>query len=237
MSTLITVALEHRSGLPADRCINTFHVGSSVAPFVPLTTPQITAVRDALQSFYLDVTPFSNNSISEYLSNVLSRVVAPVTRFYEATVPPDTPGNPYGGLDFSQPLTAALDTDSHPSEVAVCLSYNAEPEFGVDPRRLRGRIYLGPVNIAASSETATDQVIVDVNFRETIAEAAVRLRDDLIAIGAAPLAEWVVFSRGPFKVGTPQGAQANPVIEGYIDSAFDTMRKRGEAAGSRTGWL
>lgn len=104
-------------------------------------------------------------------------------------------------------------TSSLPSEVAACLSLVA----GENQPRRRGRLFLGP--LAANTIVVTDgRPQIQVNMRESVLASAQRLMEK-------PSFEWCVYS--------PTSGQMNVITGAWMDSAFDTMRKRGEAATHR----
>lgn len=100
-----------------------------------------------------------------------------------------------------------------PSEVAVCLSFYSERNL---PRR-RGRVYIGPLGTTALRPGAG------------AARPAQDLRDHLV------LAAQRLGNRGDVEWGVVSKAAAAfyPITNGWVDDAFDTQRRRGEAPTSR----
>lgn len=115
-------------------------------------------------------------------------------------------------------LTIQAATISLPNEVALCLSYEGDPPHTA---RRRGRIYLGPFNTTAGQPaTATVPGRPSSGFVTQIANFGLNLR-------AANLG-WMVWS--------PTDEVYVPIEQGWVDNEWDTMRKRGNEATSRTLW-
>lgn len=130
---------------------------------------------------------------------------------------------------FSIPLTPNAATDL-PHEVAICMSFAADPISGVNPQRLRGRVFLGPV--------ANNQVVLSAG-QPYITSAA---RTAIATAGAAllvprgeepgPKVSWAIYS--PTTDATSSIDDAfNDVQSGWVDNAFDTQRRRGPKATER----
>lgn len=115
---------------------------------------------------------------------------------------------------------AASDTGlALPREVALCCSYNVG---GPGPRN-RGRTYLGPFTVAAlaGGTPALSRPHADLTAR--IAERA----EDL-ATNPSLECTWVLWSR--------RNAEMHTITGGFVDNAWDTIRKRGKAPESRVSW-
>jgi hypothetical protein len=120
-----------------------------------------------------------------------------------------------------------------PEEVAICLSYYS----GKNTPRTRGRIYIGPCGqqVLAANEGRTH---VATASRNTLRNAAIALRDNSIAQRGL---EWGFLSTGGDPAAHARGnapAATGPAFHaidaGWVDDAFDTMRKRGPKAAVRT---
>jgi hypothetical protein len=110
-----------------------------------------------------------------------------------------------------------------PHEVAMCLSYRGQAEVGVPQRRRRGRIYIGPLSDQTGNISRSGgDVRPSDNARATVANAAARLRNR-----SGP-AIWATLS-------STDGV-AVPVVNGWVDNAYDTQRRRGTKATLRTTW-
>lgn len=120
-------------------------------------------------------------------------------------------------------LNATVPTTTLPTEVALCLSFQAAHVSGQSQRRRRGRVYCGPLaQVAAVSSTGRPSGTV----MTSLAASAESLR---VGIGSTTVS-WVVLS---------QPKQTDPitwaiVTGGWVDDAFDTQRRRGPASTTRT---
>lgn len=145
-------------------------------------------------------------------------------------------GSPVTSLSFTVP--ASTGGGGMPSEVAVVLSYNADltnvPVSQFDPgppavttrpqARRRGRMYIGPLNDDAGAGDANGLFRVALHFRQVVTEAADEFLLGEIAANTAGF--WGVWSKADAEVWS--------VVEGYMDNAWDTQRRRGIEATERT---
>lgn len=118
-------------------------------------------------------------------------------------------------------LSGSVATTTYPREVACCLSFQMERASGVNMRRGRGRVFLGPLAYVAGVSSSGRP---DNAFYGAVRTGAQALLD---ASGTDPLYEWAVVSEAT------GAAIAIPVHDGWIDDAFDTQRRRGIAPQSR----
>lgn len=200
------------TGLPEDRVVNVFH-------FEGLSTYaddfDIAIARVA--NFYNVVAPAAVRAIGEYIAPWVSRDATLTS--YNMEAPPER-------IPFVQPflLPASIGSGSLPNEVALCLSFEGEPPH--TPRR-RGRVYIGPICQNADTMTAgsiSDDGRPTVQFRADLATAASHLC--LLANDV----KWVIRSIKP-------AVNYVPVVSGWVDNAWDTQRRRGQAAGVRNTWV
>lgn len=228
------VAIAGASNLPEDESHNVFHFD------VTGPTPdsgEIADMAEALTLFYIGNDGGAVNALTTWYSTESVDVTpSPIIRFYELPAVPGPVGSPIAEanvLGFT-----ASSADALPHEVALALTFHADltgipesvpggvvgPEGDTHPRaRRRGRIYLGPLNVNTVDGTSGRP---SASFRTSVAAAGVRLRDNLdLQTGGI---QWVVFS--------PTDWVARPVVNGWVDNAFDTQRRRGVAASSRTTW-
>lgn len=109
-----------------------------------------------------------------------------------------------------------------PSEVSLCTSFAGLPISGQVQARRRGRAYIGPL-AAAAGDTATGRPAAA--FITALAAAT----DTLATVSLASLEySWIVYS--------PTYGLKTTVQYGWVDNAFDTQRRRGLRATSRTTW-
>ena len=112
-----------------------------------------------------------------------------------------------------------------PPEVAVCLSYKADPIPGNNPASMRGRMYIGGIGTGVAVGTGSAFPAPNGSLIAGMAAAATGWAN---GITGAPAWNWVVYSR---KLGVHWN-----VTNGWIDNAFDIQRRRGNAATARTTW-
>jgi hypothetical protein len=211
--------IQMKSGVPADAVVNTFHFLTPGAVVLPAELDEIvaklktfydTAVTTGLgQGTALGVL-LSGDDVSTELRRIKIRkrqAIKPEPVLREEVYNSPT-GSGVGGF---------------PHEVAMCLSYRGQLEAGGLQRRRRGRIYLGPLNDQAGniSRSAGDVRPSD-RARAIVAAAGKRLRDDPGAV------IWATYS-------TVDGF-AVPVVNGWVDNAYDTQRRRGTKPTQRTTW-
>jgi hypothetical protein len=106
-----------------------------------------------------------------------------------------------------------------PPEVAFCISFQAPRSSGISQARRRGRIYLGPF---ASNNMGTDGRPTSALMTQI--GGAVQTMVD--ASEAATTWSWAVYSR--------VSGVAVSVTDAWIDNEWDTQRRRGREATSRT---
>lgn len=207
------------SGLPKDVTVNTWWF--TIAGSEP-GSGEITDAVTKVQGFWEFDDGGTLSPIGQRLAGYVNRNVT----FRVVGV------NPATGLEIGFPIEIPITLPPGPSgsighfppEVAVCLSYHANYDFGVNKARRRGRLYLGPVDTSFAGGFTSDTVvpfIVD-SFRQQLCDAA---RDVVAAPGDAV---WSVYSR-------TSGA-AYTVVGGWVDEEFDTQRRRGIASTIRTSW-
>lgn len=137
-------------------------------------------------------------------------------RFYDLGEP--EPRVPIYEYPFSLP--GAPNGDPLPSEVALVGSFQAEKVSGQSQARRRNRIYVGRLDKdSASAGRPSSSLMGSLNAAMDGLEAAST---------ADPDYTWAVWS--------PTYSTQAPVDNGWVDNAFDTQRRRGEAATSRVTW-
>lgn len=130
----------------------------------------------------------------------------------------------------AQNMTPQITTTPLPSEVACCLSFRGALVSGTAPGRRRGRVFIGPLNTnAVAWETASGHARPVSGLLTALTAGANRLKDNLAALAIV----WCVYSptsRG----GGAASAGCTPCSYAWVDDAFDTQRRRGIKAGTRT---
>lgn len=237
MPCLAVVKFAAKSGVPKDSVVNTFCFDAD-----PTDVGERSSVRTLLEAFYLTVPTGATHDINSLLSETVSKVANAAEIAYYDLQPAVLSGGPMGS-----PVARSYFTPDNtgsvgglPSEVAVCLSFKADyagdperipmpptgPEGDDRPRaRLRGRVFIGPLNSTAMESAPTTAVPVP---SVRMINSAWRAGSDLMTGSAAAGVPWCVWSR-------TNGA-IQPVVGGWVDNAFDTQRRRGEKATSRTAF-
>lgn len=203
------VIFQGASGLPEDRFVNNFHADQVLDDHAISATN----ISNALFTFYNTPPPPRTESVGQFLSPYVNRAYE--TRTYRMADP--LPRVPEIRLSTLPAVPAG--TEGLPEEVAIVASFHGDPP--VTPRR-RGRVFIGPLNsFALDGGTTSAPASVDTLRRAILTEACERLANETDFA-------WVVYS--------PTGATLTPVTGGFVDSAYDTMRKRGPEATTRTVW-
>lgn len=207
------VTIPTDSGQGADSLVNVWHFDSDQT-----FAEDADDVAARLATFY------------QSIDQMMPATVGPeaTIKVYDLADPePRTPG-----VTLQVPLSPAGAGSVLPEEVAFALSMKAAPQSGVNPARLRGRVFLGPFTSTAL-ELVDGRVRVTAAMRQTILNAAVVLATGPDA-GDGRLA---VFSPTTWAAegGTPADLDPafNDVVEVSMDNAVDIIRSRGPEPTSR----
>lgn len=148
------------------------------------------------------------SGIASYFSTIVEGKVPYFKAYDRADPEPRTPfaEGPMTGLSFpgSDPL---------PSEVSCCLSFRGVLESGSPPARRRGRVYLGPLG----------QEVMD---NETIGRPGTGFRSSVINAYQAAWGE-LTTAGIVHEVWSGTSGTGHPVVQAWVDDAFDTQRSRG----------
>lgn len=231
MAIFVDVTLNRVSGIPEDACHNGFWFVNN-APSA--TSEEMDDITGWLTDFYNQVNSPSTIALAGFISAPISRVTdAHRFTFYDREM---VVGQGLGAPVRETPWTLGAVSGNpftFPSECAVVLSTHASapdvPENapgGARPKaRHRGRVFVGPLNSnTAATVGATQEVVVSQPFRDVLAAAALGLIADSTA-GGNP---WSVFSRRDLVL--------RPIVGGFVDDAYDTIRSRGQDATVRTNF-
>lgn len=169
-------------------------------------------LTDAVAAFY--------GTTGEWLSPMVKRSTnVHYAVAYDMTDP--EPRQPVAVTQFTLP--AANASTSLPAETCVCVSYQAAAPSGEQRGRYRGRIYFGPLT-GEASEMSGSYPRPDTTLIGALVEGA----EELATAAAGLSSPWGVWSRAD--------ATFRPLVGGHIDNEFDTQRRRGRRATSRTTW-
>jgi len=204
------VTLPYTSGLPADVASNNFYFETVAAP----TPTQVGAIEVGLIGLYNQ--SLSGNTLAQYLSINLSRVANQCTiKMYDVADP--VPRVPFQETSFT--LAAATGANVLPQEVALCGSFRAAYASGEPPARRRGRVYFGPLQSGAAASPG-DRPAAALMTRVLDGFDFLDLTCDAENVG------WCVYSRAD--------GVARACTHIWVDNAFDTQRRRGIVATTRT---
>ena len=206
-------ALQGRSGLPTDTYVNTFHFSDLAVP----TGPDLVTLATAIKSFYADVAAGGGTSIKSFISGSAGADGASIKMYNQDDPMPREP-------IFSElyDFNLGFNGKALPSEVAVCLSYAAASQSGAIQARRRGRIYIGPLNDSASTlASLTERCRPTTAIQTALVQSALDLRSKAVLLGLI----WLVYS--------PTGGSGASITKFWVDDAFDTQRRRGEAPTAR----
>lgn len=201
------VTLPMFSGSPEDVATNTLYFQT---PEGTAEGAAVTAIGARLSTFYSTV------------GGLFSKVLVPpgITRIYDLADPQPRLPIAFGSVSWT-PSPSAINM---PEEVAMTLSFQAEPISGGNQARRRGRIYLGPLTIAATTQsTGAAFTTWAAANRTTVANALAAMANP-----ATNVAVWQVYSE--------TDNLAHPVASGWIDVQPDTQRRRGHKVSGRTTW-
>lgn len=208
------VTLPRDTNIPADISQNVWHFRTTD----PVNETSLDSIHAALSAWY--------QAIDGLLAGVVN---SPATvKYYDLE-----DASPRVPIDEQTFVVTPASGSGLPSEMAICMSFRAAPESGQSAARRRGRIFIGPVDIAVMSQVGGEQ-FVGSTPRTTIANAALTLRN------AGPTDGWFWSVFSPTTAGSPPwsagalGSAFADVDNGWVDNALDVQRRRGPAATART---
>lgn len=208
MTHLKTVAtFQGASGLPRDTFVNTFHFDGVLA------NPELASA--AVERFYNHEFDAADGPLSGFISKYVNRTAGglKIETYDMSAAPPRTPIDTL----VTAPVAVNYGTGSLPFEVALCLSYYAT----VDADKFRGRIYIGPFALDASTRPDGGVPVPNSHLINVLKAAAADLKDNADV-------QWSVFS--------VKDSALRAITAGWVDNDFDTMRKRGPKATARNDW-
>lgn len=131
---------------------------------------------------------------------------------------------------IAQNVTPKITTIPYPAEVACCLSFRGSLVSGAAAGRRRGRIFVGPLNTSAGAiEVATGHARPTSALLTALTAGANRMFDNLLV----NLITWGIYSETA-RAGGAAIDGFTPVSVVWADNAFDTQRRRGIKANTRT---
>lgn len=209
MRCQVTIPLD--SGIPEDQLVNTWYFDGDDAEVGDAAYHS--AVVTMLTNFYTQIDGvIFPSTVATPLKAKIYDMRDPMPRLpeheFDINVTPST----------HEPL---------PNEVALCLSFAAAAGSGLNMKRRRGRVYIGPICFDAS-EVVGSQRRPTAAAMEAITDVANTVLSG-IDLGSGPppnSVKWAVYS--PTTDATSSIDDAfNDVVRGWVDNAFDTQRRRG----------
>ncbi len=200
-----TCTIESSTSLPEDRATNTYHFDVA-----GISGSTLGLVADLLQDLYVDST--AETPLTELMSNELCGDIMGI-QLYNLDDPEPRVPILSRGVTINPSASGGL-----PAEVALVVSFQANPMPGEIQARRRGRIYLPWLretdNTVGRPSSGLVSTVADA-FTEFLANS-----DDAADV------DWIVWS--------PTSNAGFGVAQGWIDNAWDTQRRRGFSATSRT---
>lgn len=164
-----------------------------------------------------DIVPVMKGLINN-LAGVWSQIVSQNGHVIKLTDIAD-PQPRYPFYEETWNTTVAPSGSTAPPEVSLVASFQGDRLSGVPQARRRGRMYVGPLRLThlGNDGRPTPALITQLTA----------IMDDFLTASAAMTATtWGVYSRA--------GSFITEVTNGWIDNEFDTQRRRGRLATSRT---
>lgn len=208
VTVAIRATFKAASNIAADNTSNTFHFSwSGSGDPANLDNP-----LDMLEDLYCTVAPGSTLALGRYINGSMSRQVTLTA--YNLNDP--EPRVPIAERFITLPaITSGTEL---PAEVALVASFQATPLPGLNQRRRRGRVYLGPLqHPGTTARNPQAQMLLNVTAQFAELKAA---------SDASVNWEWGVFST--------VNQSFSAVTSGWVDNTWDTQRRRGPRPTART---
>ncbi len=202
-----------RTGLPEDRYITSW--AFRTADNLPPTAANLADANNTVAGFFSQMTAPATTTIANYISSAVNLPLCYATAYKLGDSVPRAPfrtNHNLGAIPQSAPI---------PSEVALCASFYSTRNL---PRR-RGRIYVGPFSTGVmEADSGNGMARPKALIITALTTSMKRMQSQAVALNL----RWCVLSQ--------RDAVLRDVTDGWVDNAFDTQRRRGEAASSRTLW-
>jgi hypothetical protein len=207
----------HSTGLPEDAVVNTFSwIGTNGGG----RTADAAVITTGLNTFYAAVKSFLS---SQYAWN---------SGTYEYIDMAD--GQPRIPFKTDSAALGTLSTTNSdmPAEISLCCSYRATPTSGLNSRRRRGRIFLGPLQFGAGDWPV--QASVNVDSIATAFSALLTLTNVSLAVYSrythhdVPVGDNI--ADYPDEVPSLLDDAFVPATQVWVDNAWDVQRRRGPKA-------
>jgi hypothetical protein len=208
---LVQVIFQGSTGLAEDQYVNTFHFNM---PGVPFDDVAANSAMDHLVDFFNGTHAPSTSPLANEITTNITRSASRMKAYNLGDPIPRVPI-----AERTWTLGATASPTNYPNEVALCLSFQGERISGENQARRRGRVFIGP--LCGNGTSSGGDVVPSAT---TIA----KLTNAAIALAGTADPTWCVYSRADDEMV--------PVVDGWVDNAYDTQRRRGKAAAARTIW-
>jgi len=229
------MSLGMRSNLPEDRAEMTFASlpsGDDVDDHDLWATSLLAAFNNTLGGL---------GPLSGYLSPCVSRSADQViiTTYAHTSLDPTVPAGSPVAVTTGQITEDPFDTQPLPNEVSAVWTVHPDltgvPETAANPSpppavirpaaRLRGRNYVGPLNLeCVDIQSTTLYPILNPDFIGSLIASSENIAS-------------LVVTQSPWGVWSRVAQEFNyPITGGWVDNEFDTQRRRGLSASARTIW-
>lgn len=162
---LHVVSFPYQSNIPKDVAVNTWHTTGTAS-----AAGQGISFATSLAAFYNSIPAGASARLTSFYSSWINGSGITM-KTYDLSDPKPRPPVVVAPLSLTIPTTAPA-----PSEIALCLSYQAAKVAGLSQARRRGRIYTGPFNTTALSGSGGSVCRPAATLRNTLALAGKALQ-------------------------------------------------------------
>ena len=214
------------------RCKATFPHSTGLPELAVVNTWSFITVDPATRAGAATDWTTNLNTFYSGIKSILSSTIAWNSGTYEYVDMGDAkPRVPYQ-TDAAVLGTLSTTNSDAPPEVALCLSFRGATGSGLNAKRRRGRVYIGPLQLPGTDVWSPANATVDL-----VANSAASLM-------TATYHKWAVYSPSTHH-GVPVGGRLEDypdeipsqlddafteVVARWVDNAFDTQRRRGVPA-------
>lgn len=219
------IRLPSATGLPEDDVINGLHFYGQAA----VVAADWTNVAGWIGAMYTTAYAGMVHALSFYMTDVITSAAGCSISFYDLSDP--EPRVPFQVEQFTMNGNAG---SPQPGEVALCISLATTTPAADPVRTRRNRFYLGRLAQNALSGGGPPSRPDTVAFYPDVQKAMAATKAGLAAITAV---DWIVYSQKQQTLDGSGGGDAThrrEVSSGWIDNGWDSQRRRGYAATSRT---
>lgn len=171
---------------------------------------------DMVEDLYCQKASGITNALGAYIAETINRTA--LLQVYQIEDTPPRAPVAERTITLPQPIGSST---IMPAEVALACSFQGTRVSGQPQSRRRGRIFLGPLRAPGSNGSAIPPAVM-------IGDVAGQFNEMKAASDASLDYQWRIWS--------PTDGASVLVDNGWVDNAWDTQRRRGPRATSRTVW-